>query len=330
MNKLFFSLIAMMLPLIASADDSGTCGNNLTWTYVEATKTLTISGTGVMSNYNPRTSSLGRKAPWHDLNVEKLILENGITEIGQNAFDSYNIIAVNIPASVTKIGKDAFEGCKLENIVANNSSTDIFYYVNGQECYAFSDKTFMHAMLYIPENTWSDYVYMGDWWRFYNIREISTNISMLSSSQVYTLMNTSDFGYAIYDNVSENITKAKAFYSIDENNLNSCWQIVEMAGMKCLYNVGAKKYANFLPDGNISLSNSPVNINMKQSEMGIILGQNSQQWAFVKNSKLSNATNIELKNSDTKNAKYFSLDGRQISSPQKGIIIINGKKVFVK
>ena len=328
MNKLFFSLIAMMLPLIASADDSGKCGDNLTWTYIEATKTLTISGTGVMSDYNPITA-VKKKAPWRDLNVEKLILENGITEIGQNAFRTCNIIAVNIPASVTKIGTNAFMGCKLENIVANNSSTDI-YYVNGQECYAFSDQTFMHAMLYIPENTWSDYVYMGDWWRFYNIREISTNISMLSSSQVYTLMNTSDFGYAIYDNGSGNITKAKAFYSFDENNLNSCWQIVEMAGMKCLYNVGANKYANFLPDGNISLSNSPVNINMKQSEMGIILGQNSQQWAFVKNSNLSNATNIELKNSDTKNAKYFSLDGRQISSPQKGINIINGKKIIVK
>ena len=55
MNKLFFSLIAMMLPLIASADDGGKCGDNLTWTYVEATKTLTISGTGVMSNYTPST-----------------------------------------------------------------------------------------------------------------------------------------------------------------------------------------------------------------------------------------------------------------------------------
>lgn len=328
MNKLFFSLIAMMLPLIASADDSGTCGNNLTWTYVEATKTLTISGTGVMSNYSNPSASRNR-APWHDLNVEKLILENGITEIGQNAFRTCNIIAVNIPASVTKIGMSAFMDCKLENIVANNSSTSIVYNDYGQY-FPFSDKTFMHAMLYIPENTWSDYVYYGSWWRFYNIREISTNISMLSSSQVYTLMNTSDFGYAIYDNVSGNITKAKAFYSIDENNLNSCWQIVEMSGMKCLYNVGAKKYANFLPDGNISLSNSPVNINMKQSEMGIILGQNSQQWAFVKNSNLSNATNIELKNSDTKKAKYFSLDGRQISSPQKGINIINGKKIIVK
>jgi len=328
MKKQLLLFAMILLPLVASADDSGTCGNNLTWTYVEATKTLTISGTGVMSNYSNPSASRNR-APWHDLNVEKLILENGITEIGQNAFRTCNIIAVNIPASVTKIGMSAFMDCKLENIVANNSSTSIVYNDYGQY-FPFSDKTFMHAMLYIPENTWSDYVYYGSWWRFYNIREISTNISMLSSSQVYTLMNTSDFGYAIYDNVSGNITKAKAFYSIDENNLNSCWQIVEMSGMKCLYNVGAKKYANFLPDGNISLSNSPVNINMKQSEMGIILGQNSQQWAFVKNSNLSNATNIELKNSDTKKAKYFSLDGRQISSPQKGINIINGKKIIVK
>jgi len=50
--KKFLFLFLLMLPLAINADDSGTCGPNLVWTYEEATKTLTISGTGEMKNYD--------------------------------------------------------------------------------------------------------------------------------------------------------------------------------------------------------------------------------------------------------------------------------------
>ena len=51
MKKQFLLILAAILPMIASADDSGTCGDNLTWSYVEATHTLTISGNGNMTDY---------------------------------------------------------------------------------------------------------------------------------------------------------------------------------------------------------------------------------------------------------------------------------------
>jgi hypothetical protein len=50
--------LATLLPMMASADDSGTCGDNLTWTYVEATHTLTISGEGDMANFSYNWFSL--------------------------------------------------------------------------------------------------------------------------------------------------------------------------------------------------------------------------------------------------------------------------------
>lgn len=46
MKKQLLFLVLMLLPLVANADRSGTCGNNLAWTYIEATQTLTISGWG--------------------------------------------------------------------------------------------------------------------------------------------------------------------------------------------------------------------------------------------------------------------------------------------
>ena len=49
--KNLFLFIMLLLPMAASADQSGTCGENLTWTYNETTHTLTISGSGEMDNY---------------------------------------------------------------------------------------------------------------------------------------------------------------------------------------------------------------------------------------------------------------------------------------
>ena len=48
MKKQLILFLMMLLPMAAWADDSGTCGENITWTYEEATQTLTISGSGDM------------------------------------------------------------------------------------------------------------------------------------------------------------------------------------------------------------------------------------------------------------------------------------------
>ncbi len=38
MKKLLYLFIVFLLPMAASADDSGTCGDNLTWTNVSETR----------------------------------------------------------------------------------------------------------------------------------------------------------------------------------------------------------------------------------------------------------------------------------------------------
>lgn len=59
MKKIYFLFLLALLPLTASADESGTCGTNVTWSWVESTKTLTISGTGSMERYG--------YFPWDDV-----------------------------------------------------------------------------------------------------------------------------------------------------------------------------------------------------------------------------------------------------------------------
>ena len=50
-KKQLLLLIMILLPMVAVADESGKCGDNLTWTYTETTQTLTIEGTGAMTDY---------------------------------------------------------------------------------------------------------------------------------------------------------------------------------------------------------------------------------------------------------------------------------------
>ena len=102
---------AMFVSSSAMAQTSGTCGDNATWTYDENTKTLTISGTGAMSDYDFTNNS--SSTPWKDFDdIQTVIIENGITYIGSFSFTYFtNITTVTIPNTVTTIGKTAFGRC---------------------------------------------------------------------------------------------------------------------------------------------------------------------------------------------------------------------------
>lgn len=115
----------MVLPLVAMADNSGKCGENLKWMYVESTHTLTISGTGRMDDYNYSY----HRGPWSDYqnDIQKVVIESGVTSIGAYAFDFYSALTtVTIPSSVTSIGEAALEECRsLSSISIPNSVTSI-------------------------------------------------------------------------------------------------------------------------------------------------------------------------------------------------------------
>ena len=111
------------------ADNSGTCGidgDNLTWSLVDGT--LTISGTGDMEDFGYGN------APWYNdsLNITQIIIEPGVTSIGQGAFAECNAVDVVIPEGVTNIGIDAFNYCSLETVIIPSSVTyigdDAFYF----------------------------------------------------------------------------------------------------------------------------------------------------------------------------------------------------------
>ena len=106
--------------LAATVIASGTCGTSLTWK-LNSTGTLTISGTGYMSNYSPPDNP----APWYTRQdkIQTVILENGVADIGSGAFwNCSNLTSVTIPNSVESIHFEAFFFCSsLKNISLPNS-----------------------------------------------------------------------------------------------------------------------------------------------------------------------------------------------------------------
>ena len=129
MKKQVLFTILIVLPLVAMADDSGKCGASLTWTYTEATKTLTISGTGEMTDYD--YSNFSNYSPWHSYSddIVKVSIGEGVTSIGDAAFvDCTSLTSIQIPNSVTSIGEGAFSGCTgLNSVTIGNSVTSIGY-----------------------------------------------------------------------------------------------------------------------------------------------------------------------------------------------------------
>ncbi|MGN1098013.1 MAG: leucine-rich repeat domain-containing protein, partial [Clostridia bacterium] len=105
----------------ASAETSGSCGENLTWTLEDGT--LTISGTGAMDNYS------SDKMPWSGVSSEILyaVIEDGVTSVGNNAFyNCKNLFGVQLPESMVTIAYNAFYRCEsLESICIPESVTSL-------------------------------------------------------------------------------------------------------------------------------------------------------------------------------------------------------------
>lgn len=104
-------LTMLWLPLEARTDEvaGGTFRDQVTWS-LDDSGTLTISGTGYVDR------DMGQ-LPWIR-DVKKVVVEEGITALGENAFNGYvNVTAITLPDSLTEIGSYAFKRCeKLEQL----------------------------------------------------------------------------------------------------------------------------------------------------------------------------------------------------------------------
>ena len=142
-------------------DKSGTCGENnaLTWTYDDQSKTLTITGSGTLTdNY-----TFGLEAP-SEMNT--LIVGDGVTAIGDSAF--YGMTTINhlfIGANVASIGNYAFAECR--NFDDITCYATIVPAINATTFENVGNKQYIY--LYVPEDRERAY-HRDEFWGEFDIR----------------------------------------------------------------------------------------------------------------------------------------------------------------
>ena len=113
---------AVVQPTVKAAEGSGVCGGDLRWEISWTNEsTLTISGTGPMDDY-----SMPSKTPWYASRnaVTKIVIENGVTSIGDYAFSDCSALTELELDKIIYIGNYSFENCELVNKLFGEDDRD--------------------------------------------------------------------------------------------------------------------------------------------------------------------------------------------------------------
>lgn len=111
------------------AYDEGILSPDFDW-HLDFNGTLVVSGRSAM----PDCSSTFH-APWNRYAAQAVVIPGGVAAIPARAFaGSAALRYVSIPASVTDIADDAFDGCQLSIICANGTYAEEWALAHGFAC----------------------------------------------------------------------------------------------------------------------------------------------------------------------------------------------------
>lgn len=159
--------------VIAEGDCSDAGDGSVTWAFDEC-GTLWIRGAGNMKKYESPNSR-----PWaqYTNKIDSIVIEEGITRIGTNAF--YGCIKVpfiDIPKSVNHISTDAFAMCYFDDIYVHWEGTEIPNFPAGMPTEAYSSTN--TPTLHVPCDSeeafraaegWKDYTIVTDYDETYTV-----------------------------------------------------------------------------------------------------------------------------------------------------------------
>lgn len=197
----------------SALEASGQLSDTVSYTFDDSTGTLTISGTGNMSDYSRN------KSPFYDnSSIKTVIIEDGITSIGKNAFYyCEKLISITLPDRVTSIGDCAFEDCNhLISITIPTSVTSIgdsaFY-----NCYGLTSVTIPDSVTSIEHSAFYNCyqltdVYYGGTEEEWNAIEIESYNDCLLNANIHFIVPDdgrvylNDTVYYTFDEASGELT----------------------------------------------------------------------------------------------------------------------------
>lgn len=298
---------------------TGKCGDNVNFV-LSSDYVLKLSGTGPMYDYQVSSQ------PWNLYNAQIVTIEigEGITGIGENAFyGCKEVSTITVPMSVTTVGSNAFYGCLLRSVVALQTDPQNYHS-------AFSNLTYIHALLYVPQSTYWDYVYIGEWGTFVHIKEYATTAQ---TRRAYMLADKTGTIYTVFNDDSGALEDVDVEDGISEDQLANNWVVEAYGTRQSLLNLGADKYARIDENGQMSLSDTPqaMDIVLKNGVADI----NGRQMMLILNkdelvTKVVNAR-YAVPTSEVDGDAMYDLSGRRLTKmPSSGVYIKSGHKYIVK
>lgn len=114
MKRLAVSITLLIGFVTALMAANGSAGKGIKWELKKGV--LTISGNGPMKNF-------GKDRPWIAANVERLVVEEGVTHLGDFlCYNSDNLTHIEFPSTLESIGNNAFQSCRNLTYVSLPSS----------------------------------------------------------------------------------------------------------------------------------------------------------------------------------------------------------------
>lgn len=227
-----------------------------------------------------------------------------VTSIGNSAFQNYrNLTSITIPEGVTSIGESAFRGCRnLTSIIIPAGVTSI-----GERAF---DGCSNLTSINIPDGVTSISSYTFNGCRFLTSIVIPDGVTSIGD---YTFCDCRSLTSIV---IPSGVT------SIGRNAFNNCY------GMSSIYCL-----AEGIPvaQGNLSDSQTAKNAILHVPASSVDSYKADPYWGKFKN--IVGLTQDEIDGiasplGETEEGAVYGLDGRRLSAPQKGINIVNGKKVL--
>ena len=258
--------------------------------------------------YKGQGYSIGDYAFHYCPNLTTVTIPDGVTSIGYAAFSGTSLTSVEIPASVQSIARGVF--CEYEKDDALLKATPLRTVIarshtparmidgvpaeeqGSDKNFIFSNYTYIHAPLYVPEGAYWDYAYAIGWGDFINIKEMVTEADNLQSSRAYMIADAEGCNYTVYDVKKKRLENVAYTHSLDEKSEDCCWTVLREDGKTYLYSLGAKKFAT-ITNGAIALSDTPVSVTITDDEEG--LNVDGSNFMFVLNKNIKADVTVKTK-----------------------------------
>ena len=263
--SLFLSFV-MLLSIVSVVDFSafadvktGKCGENVSYSLDTETGVLTISGNGNMYNYsNPDAGEY--EPPFLYEKITSVVINSGVTSIGNSSFSNLSLTSITIPNSVTKIGDSAFFYCpRLTSVTIPNSVTSIgssaFY-----GCTNLTNITIPDSVITIGQNAFKNCYFTSD--NFVNNSKCQYN-------RGETIVDTDTDGFCMKGDVLVNMRPSYAIgevsipkdvTSIDADAFGACTSMTNITIPNSVTSIGNHAFSGCTSLASVTIPDSVTNI----------------------------------------------------------------------